>query len=91
MKSKEIFTLAVRIIGLLFLWQGLTSVPAAINSLFPNFPHIYWKNLFPSLVIVGWPLLVAWWLVRGAPWLMRLAYPGEPANSQPAPQTPPRQ
>ena len=89
MKSKEIFNVAVRIIGLLFLWQGLNSVPTAINSVCPAFPHFYWRNLLPGLLIVGWPLLVAWWLVRGAPWLMRVAFRDEPRDNQPNAQVPP--
>ena len=74
MKAKDIFGVAVRFIGLLFLYQSLSAVPSAITSVCPAFPHFYWKNLLPSLIVVGWPLLVAYWLVRGAPLLMRLAY-----------------
>jgi hypothetical protein len=74
MKPKDIFGLAVRLIGLVFLYQGLTAVPNAITSVFPVFPHPFWRNLFPSLLIVGWPLLIGYWLVRGAPWLMQKAY-----------------
>jgi hypothetical protein len=80
MKSKEIFALAVRLIGLLFLYQGLTAVPTAAASICPVFPHFYFRNLLPSLWIVGWPLLVAYWFVRGAPWLMRLAFSNESKN-----------
>jgi len=80
MKSKDIFGLAVRIAGLIFLYQGLASVPNAIASLCPSVavPRFYFRNLFPSLLIVGWPLLIGYWLVRGAPWLMRLAYRDSP-------------
>jgi hypothetical protein len=77
MKSKEIFNVAVRIIGLLFLYQGLVSVPTAFAGICPVFPHFVFRNLVPGLFMVGWPLLVASWLVRGAPWLMRLAYRNE--------------
>ena len=34
--------------------------------------------------MVGWPLLVAWWLVRGAPLLMRLAYRDEASGERDA-------
>lgn len=77
MKSKEIFNVAVRLIGLLFLYQGLSAVPNALGSVCPVFPHFYFRNLLPALFMVGWPLVLAWWLVRGAPRLMRLAYPEE--------------
>jgi hypothetical protein len=86
MKAKDIFGLAVRIIGLAFLYQGLSAVPNAITSLCPGLTHFYWRNLFPSLLIVGWPLFIGYWLVRGAPWLMALAYgprPGARENSEP--------
>ncbi len=74
MKSKDIFNVAVRIIGLLFLYQGLVAVPSAFASICPIFPHFVWRNLVPALVMVAWPLIIAQWLVRGAPWLMRWAY-----------------
>lgn len=74
MKAKDIFGVAVRFIGLLFLYQSLSAVPTAITSICPVFPHFYWKNLLPSAIMVGWPMLIAYWLVRGAPLLMRLAY-----------------
>ena len=84
MKSKELFGLAVRIIGLVFLYQGLASVPTAAASICPVFPHFYFRNLLPSLWLVGWPLAVAYWMVRGAPWLMRLAFP-EGVKDEPVP------
>lgn len=84
MKSKDVFSVAVRIIGLAFLYQGLSQVPSAFNALFLVFPppslkYVNFRSLVPSLIYIAWPLIVAWWMVRGAPWLMRLAYPDEPA------------
>jgi hypothetical protein len=73
--ERLIFNLIVRLIGLTFLYQGLSAVPNAIASICPVFPHFYFRNLLPSLLLVGWPILVGYWLLRGAPWLMRLAYP----------------
>ena len=73
--ARLIFNLFVRLIGLTFLYQGLSAVPNAIASICPVFPHFYFRNLFPSVLLVGWPILVGYWLLRGAPWLMRLAYP----------------
>ncbi len=78
MKPKDIFNLSLRIIGLLFLYQGLSAVPVAISNFCPVFPHFQYRTLLPGVVLVGWPLGVAFWLVRGAPWLMRVAYPPEP-------------
>lgn len=84
MKSKELFGLAVRVIGLVFLYQGLAAVPTAVASICPVFPHFYFRNVLPSLWLVGWPLAVAYWMVRGAPWLMRLAFP-EGVKDEPVP------
>jgi len=28
-----------------------------------------------TIVMIAWQLLLAWWLLRGAPQIMRLAYP----------------
>ncbi len=77
MTAKDIFGLAIRIIGLFFLYQGLGAIPTAVANFCPVFPYFNFRTLLPSAVMVGWPLLVAWYLVRGAPWLMRLAYSGE--------------
>src|SRR5436190_7995850 len=75
MKSRDVFGVAVRIIGLIFLYQALSTVPTAVASVCPVFPHFYFRNLLPSLFLIGWPLLISMWLVGGAPWLMRRAYP----------------
>ena len=85
MKSKEIFTVAVRIIGLAFLYQGLAAVPMAVANFCPVFPHFNFRVLLPSLIVVAWPLAVAWWLVRGAPWLVRLAFPKSEEPTEPLP------
>jgi hypothetical protein len=74
MTAKDIFGIAVRLIGLLFFYQGLNAVPTAITSICPAFPHFYFRNIFPAVLLTGWPLLLAVWLIRGAPWLMRQAY-----------------
>jgi hypothetical protein len=85
MKPHDIFNLAMRLIGLLFLYQGLSAVPAAVANFCPVFPHFNFRSLLPSLFLVGWPLLVGMWMVKGAPWLMRRAYPnyGNPTVGDP--------
>ena len=82
MKAKEIFGLVVRIIGLAFVYQSLSAVPNAITSICPVFPHFFWRNLFPSVLIVGWPLLVGYWLLKGAPKLMRITYGDASSETQ---------
>lgn len=88
MKSKDVFNVAVRIIGLAFLYQGLAAVPMAIMNFCPVYPPTWrmlnFHSIIPSIIMVGWPLVVAFWMIRGAPWLMRLAYRDEP-NTPSAP------
>ncbi len=83
MKPRDIFETAVRLIGLLFLYQGLSAVPNAIASICPVFPHFYFRNLWPSFLIVAWPTALACWMVTGAPWLMRLAFRNERTANAP--------
>jgi len=83
MKAKDVFGLIVRLTGLWFLYQGLSGVPTAIAGIFPVFPHFYARNIVPSLLLVGWPLLLGYWFLRGAPPLARLAYPEESGPQPP--------
>jgi hypothetical protein len=87
MTSKDIFGVVIRIIGLGFLYQALAFVPVAIERFCPIFPipwsYLNFRSLIPSLFQIGWRLALAWWMVRGAPWLMRLAYP-QTQNKTPA-------
>ncbi len=75
MKSRDILELVVRLVGVVFLYQALAAMPAAIANFCPIFPHLNFRSLFPSAILVGWPLAVGWYLFKGAPWLMRQAYP----------------
>ncbi len=70
MNSKDIFSLAVRILGLAFLYRGLSALPIVLPTLFGGF-----GNAIMCALTVGWPLLLAWWLLRGARLIMRIAYP----------------
>ena len=79
MKPKDILQLAVRLLGLVFLYHGLTSLPTLIPMAFSGSA----TNLFMSVLMVGWPLLVAYWLLRGAPLIMRIAYPDAPKTPEP--------
>lgn len=79
MSAKDVFSVAIRIVGLLFLYQGLSAIPAALMNFCPIFPHFNFRSLIPSLFLIGWPLVVAWYLIKGAPRLMKLAY-GEEGN-----------
>lgn len=69
MKAKDLFGLAVRILGLVFLYHVLSALPGVIVAVLGGDP------IRPVLFMFAWPLLVAYWFLRGAPLLMRLAYP----------------
>jgi len=71
MKPKDIFKLAVRLLGLVFLYQGLSGIPQFLMF----FPPSNVQEFFTYLLHFGWPLLVAFWLLCGAPPIVRLAYP----------------
>lgn len=75
--ARVIFNLVVRLLGLAFIYHGLASVPTAVASFCPVFPNFIWRNLLPSFIFVAWPLVAGYWLLRGAPWLMRVAFPEE--------------
>jgi hypothetical protein len=70
MKPREIFKLAIRILGLVFLYHGLTSVPILFSGIFNGL-----GNAINCILLVAWPLLVAYWLISGASPIMSLAYP----------------
>jgi hypothetical protein len=71
MKPKDIFLLAVRLLGLVFLYHGLSSLPTVMQLFFTKSI----ANYVIGVILVMWPLAVAWYLIGGAPLLMNLAYP----------------
>jgi hypothetical protein len=78
MKPKDIFGLAVRLLGLLFLYLGLRAVMPMLDLEIIENPD---KNdIINGLLPVAFNLAVAWWLLRGG--LARRAYP-EPKTSDP--------
>jgi hypothetical protein len=90
MKTKDIFQLALRLLGLVFLYHTLRAIPAAVVVFKDALPeHFYfgmpryanYVELLVALLMVGWPLLVTIWLVRGAHPILRLAYPDAPARA----------
>ncbi len=74
MKSRDVFDVAVRIIGLVFVFQGLSTLENVLANICTTFPHLYFRLLWPSFVVAGWKLGLAYWMIQGAPWLVRLAY-----------------
>ncbi len=82
MKARDIFKLAVRILGLVFIYYGLTAVPVAASAFYTAATGAHGLGFFMSLVMVGWPLAVAYWLLRGAPLIVHIAYPNTAEPSQ---------
>jgi len=78
MKPKDIFGLIVRLVGLIFLYEGAEKVPLAFSYIFPGFRSFSGPGVLSALFMVAWPLAVAYWLLRGAPPFSRLAYPDDP-------------
>ncbi len=79
MKSKDVFRLMIRFFGMVSVYYGLAAVPNAWAMICPSFPHfqLRFQILMACLLLVGWPLAVGLWMVRGAPWLVRFAYARE--------------
>ena len=46
--------MAVRILGLIFLYHGLMSVPVLFQGIYGSF-----RNAIGMIIAVGWPLVVA--------------------------------
>jgi hypothetical protein len=74
---KALFQLAIRLLGLWFLCQGLTNLPGSVVGMFLSLKGRSFAGFLGAGLMAAWPLLLAWWLIRGAPWLMRLAGRGD--------------
>ncbi|MGH8023206.1 MAG: hypothetical protein ACRED1_06475 [Limisphaerales bacterium] len=79
MKPRDIFGLAVRLLGLLFLYLGLRAVVPLLDvELIENSDK---TDLIDGLMPVVFNLAIAWWLLGGG--LVRRAYP-EPRSAKSA-------
>jgi hypothetical protein len=76
MKTKDIFNLIVRLLGLFFIYLAAREVPII-------FARSLGQVLFPVILTVAFYFSVAWWLLGGAPLLVRRAYP-ESSSQQPS-------
>ena len=72
---KDLFQLAVRILGLVFLYRGLSSLPMILTPISIALAGGQFVSFWITIFDAVWPLAVALWLLRGAPFIMRLAYP----------------
>lgn len=81
MNSKDLFQLAVRLLGLGFVYQGLTALPAVSSAIVAGLQGSNLGAFFFAVFATVWPLLIAYWLLCGAPLLMQIAYPGTSSAS----------
>ncbi|HTR41212.1 MAG TPA: hypothetical protein VMH87_06315 [Pseudomonadales bacterium] len=72
MKPKDIFGLAVRLLGLYFLYLGLYALAQMLGSDIINSPEK--MDIVYALLPVAFDLIVGWWLLGGG-LLVRRAYP----------------
>jgi hypothetical protein len=70
MKPRDLFKLAVRILGLIFLYHGLMSVPVLFQGIYSSF-----RNAIGMIIAVGWPLVVAFALLGFADRFTDFFYP----------------
>jgi hypothetical protein len=75
MKPKEIFGLAVRLLGLVFLYLALKDAPIVMNV--PNLMGEEKSDIVAEVLPVVFNLVVACWLLRSS-MLIRWAYPETP-------------
>jgi hypothetical protein len=75
MKPKEIFGLAVRLLGLVFLYLGLKDAPIVMNV--PTLMGEEKSDIVAEVLPVVFNLVVACWLLRSS-MLIRWAYPDAP-------------
>jgi len=80
---KEIFRLAVRLTGLLFLCIGLKDLVVQTFMVLAQARGTPLINIVSNFLPVAFTLTVAFWLLRGN-WLIRMAYPEAGKIRQPA-------
>ncbi len=72
---KDIFTLAVRLLGLVFLYLGLSAVTPLLDL--GAIETAAKSDLLTAILPIVFNLVVAWWLLGGGQ-LIRRAYPETP-------------
>ena len=75
---KDIFGLAVRLLGLVFLYFGLNAVPQVLD--FGGIETADKGDILNAILPIVFDLLIAWWLIGGG-LLIRRAYPETPRFS----------
>ena len=67
MKAKDIFNLAVRLLGLFFIYLAARQLPVIFGAPDPV--------VTPAILSTAFYVGIAWWLLGGAPLLVKRAYP----------------
>jgi hypothetical protein len=73
MKKQDVFEIAIRVLGLVLLYDGINGVPAAVFASCDAIQSMHVARLFMSLSVAAWPLLAGYYMLRGAPLIMRIA------------------
>jgi len=69
---RDIFGLAVRLLGLVFLYFGLSAVPPLLDL--GAIETAGKSDILNAILPIVFNLAIAWWLIGGG-WLIRRAYP----------------
>jgi hypothetical protein len=85
MDAKEAFSVAIRVVGLLSLGRCVTDLAFVATYLIGN-ENISVTAKFPGadFVIGVFFLLAGLYLLRGAPWIVNFAFPGESPSQKDA-------
>ena len=90
---REIFGLAIRLLGFWFLFRGLVQMPDQLQLFSGSVLRVFVLTNrgfesaaegFGHLFVAAWPLAVAYALLRGAPALLRMTYPEAASKPDPA-------
>ena len=87
MKPKDIFGLAVRLLGLYFLYLGLNALAQMLGSDVIESPEK--MDIVYALLPVAFEFIIGWWLLGGG-LLVRRAYPETARASENIPSQPGR-
>lgn len=82
MTHRDLFLLAVRSFGLVFLYHGLTALPTTLFGAFASLSGRSPLSFFGMGFMALWPLALAFWLIQGTPFATRLAYPNQAMSGQ---------
>jgi len=81
MNPQNVIPIGIRILGLVFLYHALMAVPRFVLALVKSFSDLKLEALLSSTLLFVWPLLLAYWMLRGAPQLQRIVESGLKSRS----------